>query len=66
MSDQSLIGTRWRERDNRFVRIVEIVSVGQRVGRKTVSMDGKPGHPTRVTFGDAHKFFRSFMQEPAQ
>lgn len=57
-----MIGTRWKENDKRFERIVEIVTVGQRIGRKTVSMDGKPGHPTRVTYGDASKFYRSFTR----
>ena len=65
-----LIGTHWREKDSRFVRVVEIVSIAggtnQRIGRRTISIDGKPGHPTRVTYGDALKFFKSFTREQPQ
>lgn len=61
-----LIGTQWREKDNRFVRVVEVVAVAggttPRVGRRTVSQDGKPGHPTRVTYGAMDKFLKGFVQ----
>lgn len=62
---ETLIGTRWKEKDSRFERIVEVVAYAggssPRIGRKTISMDGKPGHPTRVTFGDAAKFLKGFI-----
>lgn len=64
-----LIGTLWVERDNRFVRVVEVVAYAggdpfRRIGRRTVSFNGKAGHPTRVTYGDASKFFKRFRPHP--
>lgn len=61
-----LIGTQWVEKDNRFRRVIEVVGITygstERVARKTVSFNGKPGHPTRVTYGDAQKFFKNFTR----
>lgn len=65
---EDLIGTRWIENDKRFVRVVEVVSysggTSPRIGRKTISYNGVAGHPTRVTYGDAAKFFKGFRREP--
>lgn len=66
MLDKSYVGTRWCEKDKRFSRIVEIVSVGTRVGRRTVSFNGAPGHPTRVTYGDTIKFLKRFAQDQSK
>lgn len=66
---EDLIGTRWVEKDNRFKRVVEVVDysggTSPRIGRKTVSFNGKPGHPTRVTYGCATKFLKSFRRDQA-
>lgn len=59
---EKIVGTLWVENDRRFVRVVEVVSDGQRIGRKTISIDGVPSHSARVTYGDAHKFFKTFQR----
>ena len=65
MSD--LIGTQWREKDNRFERVVEIVKTGF-IGRevlflKTVSFtyaEKSKAPSSRVTRADAEKFMKRF------